>query len=372
MTKKKIFFDATPLIDTHVSGVGKVLQETLKTLDTQEYSNRYDMSIFVPLDERKKAQSLNYTFIKVKTLPYPHKFLSLFSRLRFGPPIDLFLGKGVYVFENFRNWNLLSSRSITYIHDVSFKVFPEFVQEQNLNYLKKYVGIWTRRADTIVTVSEAARAEIKEKLGIDAVVVPNAVDTGLFNPRKPEEVIAVRKKWNLPQDYFLYIGNIEPRKNIAGMLDGFEQYVKKTGSKSSLVIIGGGGWKNEEIIAKIEQLRRQGIDIIRPDGYVPDGDIPAVTTGARALLQTSWHEGFGLAVLQALACGVPVVASDIPSLREAAQGNHDRIVYVDPANAKSIAEAIEASLSIPRITTPHSIATWSESVEKLIEVIEKN
>lgn len=373
MKKRRILLDATPLVDTHVSGVGKVLKETLRVLDTKEYTDRYTISIFVPFDEFKKAKALGYKNIVVKRLPYPHKFFSLFSRFSVGPPIDLFLGKGTYVFSNFRNWTLLFSHSITYIHDVTFKLFPDFVQARNLAYLQKYIPVWLKRADTVVTISQTSKGEIESELGLqDVKVVPNAVDGTEFTPRTESEISKVRNKWKLPENYFVFIGNIEPRKNLSNMIKAFRQYVTDAGVDDTLVIIGGGGWKNEEILAEIMSARSAGVQIVRPDGYVPDEDLPAIISGAKALLQLSWHEGFGLPVLQALACGTPCVASDIPSLHEAALGNDDNVVYAKPDDVSSIANAIDKSGKKPHVSTPKNIPTWDDSVKKLIDLIEKN
>src|SRR5690606_19335303 len=130
-------------------------------LDTEYYNEKYDMYVFVPIDETKKMNRFTFRYIKTKALPYPHKFHSLFSRMRLSPPIDIFLGKGTYIFENYRNWNLLSSKSMTYIHDVAFKVHPEFVQEANLKYLSGHMAMWQARTNRIITVSESSRREIE-------------------------------------------------------------------------------------------------------------------------------------------------------------------------------------------------------------------
>ena len=372
MTKKKsLYFDATPLIEKHVSGVGKVLQETLKALDTVHFSDKYNLYIFVPFNEAKKARNLGYKHIKLKLLPYPHKFFSLFTRLRWAPPIDVFLGRGVYIFENFRNCTLLFSKSVTYVHDVAFKIYPQYIQERNLTYLNRYIPLWMSRADKVVAISPSAKDEIEQELHLsDVVVVPNAVNTDEFYPRTNDEIAHAREKWNIPKAYMIFIGNIEPRKNLVNTIKAFCVYVKNTGSKEALVLVGGGGWRNEEILAEIETARRQGIEVIRPDGYVPDEDLPALITGASALLQLSWHEGFGLPALQALACGTPVAASDIIPLREVAKDNEDRVEFAVAGDIERLAEAIERAAKKSHITTPQHIPTWHRSVAELEKIID--
>lgn len=373
MKKLKVFFEATPLIDTHISGVGKVLQETLRVLDTKEYADKYDMFVFVPFDEYAKARrALRYTYIKLKLLPFPHRVFSLLTRLRVSMPVDIFLGKGVYVFENFRNLPVVRSKSITYIHDISFMLYPDFVQEANLRYLKRNVATWVSRTDTVVTVSEASRREMLETSKFRSVeTVTNAVNIDEYYPRAKQEVVQVRDRWKLPSDYCVFIGNIEPRKNLVNMVRGFTEFVRTQSCPMSLLIIGGGGWRNEEIMQEIEYARQQGVDIIRPHAYVPDSDLPAIISGARSLLQVSWHEGFGLPVLQSIACGVPVVASRIPALQEAAAKNEDLVTFCSPEDMQDIARAIQQSVvKKHKKKQPHVIA-WSCSAKALTDIIDR-
>lgn len=373
MTKKKsLYFDATPLIEKHVSGVGKVLQETLKVLDSEAYASKYNLYIFVPINEAKKAKALGYKYIKLKVLPYPHKFFSLFTRLKWAPPIDIFLGRGVYIFENFRNCTLLFSKSITYVHDVAFKIYPEYIQERNLAYLDKYIPLWMSRTDQVVAISPSAREEIERELQLrDVAVVLNAVNTNEFYPRTKDEVVRAREKWDIPEDYMLFIGNIEPRKNLVNTIKAFCRYVQKTGSNEALVLVGGGGWRNEEILKEIEKAKQKGVMVIRPNGYVPDEDLPPLITGASALLQLSWHEGFGLPALQALACGTPVAASDITPLHEVAEHNEDRVEFAAPNDIDQLADAIKRAASKSHATQPQHIATWNNSVAELEAIIDR-
>lgn len=367
MTKEKIFFDGTPLIGKYVSGVGKVLQETLYALDTEAYASIYDMYIFLPFDERGGVDKFKYKHIKVKYLPYPHKFLSLFSRMRLSPPLDIFLGKGVYVFENFRNWNLLYSKSITYIHDVAFKVYPEFVEERNLTYLNKNVDMWVGRTDTIVTVSHASQVDIRQRLNVSSVVIPNGVSIDHFSPRGDNEIDEVRKRWDIPQNYYLFIGNIEPRKNLEGTIDAF---VGAAESSDALVLIGGGGWRNEAILEKAKAATDAGHLVMRPDGYVPDEDLPALISGAKALVHFPWYEGSGLPVLQAIACGTPVASSDIAPLREVAAGFEDGVVFANPADIRAMSAAIISVSQKKHRQQEMESVSWSSSAKRLVDVIE--
>lgn len=366
--KKSIFFDGTPLINKYISGVGSVLLETLRAFDTAKYNKKYSIYVFVPFNEVSKMRQFNFIYIKVKALPYPHKLHSLFSRMKYAPPIDIFLGRGVYIFENYRNWNLLFSKSLTYFHDVAFKVFPDYIQEENLRYLEKYSPLWIHRADKLITVSDTAKKEIEEKFSLQGVeVVKNAVNTDLFYPRTMQEIAKLQKKWSIPNDYFVVLGNLEPRKNIEATIAAFNLYNRNR--EAHLLIIGGDGWKNKGILKTIQKGQNEGA-IIRPSSYIPDEDLPGLLSGAIALIQMSWHEGFGLPVVQALACGTPVVASDIPVLREAVVGNMNRVVFAHPDKKETIVNAITQVENIKHQTVPKNIRTWRESAGDLDALIE--
>ena len=234
--------------------------------------------------------------------------------------MDIFLGKGIYLFPNFKNWPLLFSKSITYIHDIAFKVYPEFTEPRNRTMLNAQISRFLLRSDVIVTVSESSRQEIlnhytylsKSKVR----VVLNGVDTSVFYARNEAEVNKMRKKYALPARYFMFLSNLEPRKNILTLLDAYSRLPENVRFNSALFFVGGMGWLNEDVFKKIEQLELSGCNIIRPSIYVEDDDLPALLTGAVALVHPAFHEGFGMPPLEAIACETPVIISNIPSIRE--------------------------------------------------------
>lgn len=370
MRKVKVFFDGTPLANKNISGIGKVLLETLNALDTEYYNSKYDLYIFIPVDEVKKLNKYKFKYIKTKKLVFPHKFTSLFARMRFSPPIDVTLGRGIYIFMNYRNWNLLFSKSITYIHDIAFKLYPEFIQPENLRYLERYIKLWLNRTDQVATVSKSSKKEIQYNLHLSNVeVVENAADSSMY-PRSKEEIKKAKDKWQISGDYYMYLGNIEPRKNLANLVEAFRKYIIQSGSNDHLVLIGGDGWNNKEINKTIAKAMKSGVSIIRPNKYVPDDDIPALISGATAVLQLSWHEGFGLSALHSLACGTPVIASNIPALREATRSNSGSVIYVRPNIVKDIMNAIKNIKTKPHLNKPNKILTWQESVKSLEKIID--
>ncbi|MEF2977764.1 glycosyltransferase family 4 protein [Subtercola sp. YIM 133946] len=333
--RARLFIEGTPLVSTKLSGVGTVLLETLRALDDDAYRDRYDIRVFVPADERTHLGRYSFTNVKVVSLPLPHSAFGFLSRIPLRFPIDLLLGRGVYVFPNFRNWSLARSRSITYIHDVCFVVHPEFVPPAHQRYLAQNVGRWLRRTDAVVAVSHSAADEIVQYLGVPrekVAVVVNAVNAAEFAPAAQAEVDAVREKYGLDR-YFLALGSIEPRKNLVTLVRAFTETGLTDGT--TLFLVGGDGWLNEGVYEAIDVAVAAGYDVRVSDRYVPTAELPALLTGSIALVQASWHEGFGLPVVEALACGAPVIASDIPALREAAGGS-PAVSFFDPSDVDAL------------------------------------
>ena len=369
MARTKLFIDATPLIAKHLSGVGHVVLETVRALDVNEFARAYEITLFLPMDEKGKLDRYSFQHLQVAYLPFPHKFLSLFSRIAFSPPIDLFLGKGVYIFPNFRNWPLARSSSITYIHDVAFKKYPEYIEPRNLHFLSTHIKRWLRQTDCIVGVSRSTVDEIGEIFGDDVakktVVIRNAVDKKAYRPQKERVIAAVKKKYHLSDKYVFFVSNIEPRKNIITLVDAFKQ-TSGLGD-AELFIVGGDGWLNTPINEAIRRAQEEGFKVRRNTQFVPDEDLPALMQGAWAVVVPSWHEGFGLPLIQAVMSGGRVIASDIPALREAAGMVDEQVVaFFDPSDVRRLSKLLET----PKTVTGKipAVRTWSDVARDLVIV----
>jgi len=370
--KQKIFIEATPLTNTHLSGVGQVVLETIRAFDNDVYRDEYDIRAFVPFDEKEKMSKYTFRNIKIVSLPFPHKFLSLFARLPVAVPLDLVLGRGLYIFPNFRNWNLAFSRSVTYIHDVCFAIYPEYVQPRNLNFLKKYINMWIGRTNRIITVSHTSKKEVNEYLNVptDTIdVIENTIDTTFYSPQDAKEVARVKQLYDL-DNYLLFIGNIEPRKNLTTLIDAFEKAeIKKP---TTLFIVGGDGWLNDKIYKKIDHAVSLGLDVRKNASYIPDEDLPGLLTGANALILPSWHEGFGLPALQAVACGTKAICADIPALRELS-GKYETVFdFFDPSNSEALAQLLYTYADKKVLTKPANITrTWRDATDELLVVSQR-
>lgn len=344
--KTRFFVDAAPLVDSHLSGVGHATHQVVEALSRDAAFTETHRIILV-VHYRSKARLSRWNFnpaVVPRSIPVPGRVLNWLLKHNALPWMDLFLGRGVYLFPNFRNWPLLNSRSLTYIHDVAFARHPETVEPNNLAYLRRNVARWIARTTKVVTVSSASKREIVEEFGVDpskVVVAHNGVDRTRYRRSDPQRVEATKRDLGVPGEYIIYVGNIEPRKNLVRLIDAYKSLPKSLTDKYQLVLVGGGGWLNGEITDAIANARHDGFGIVRPSRFVEDAEVVDLYSGARCAVLPSFHEGFGLPVLEALACGTRVVAADLGSIHEA---GGDVVTYCDPFSVASIAAALRQNL----------------------------
>ena len=203
-------------------------------------------------------------------------------------------------------------KAIVTVHDLGFRHFPAAHPAGQRHYLDWSTRHSARRADLVLCDSEATRADLQQFYGIAPtkmrVVYPGLTTPGGANPAS--DTATVRAKFGLPPRYFLHVGTLQPRKNIAFLVTVFQRWAASQGdAEVVLALAGGRGWLfDERSLAEMPQVRWL--------GYVDDDELSALYAGARALLFPALHEGFGFPALEALQAGLPVLASDRASLPE--------------------------------------------------------
>ena len=241
-------------------------------------------------------------------------------------PFDLFHGTNY----NVPLWKLCPT--VVTIHDLSLFLYPETHEEHLVRRGLKRMPIMARTATRIITPSESVRREVVERLKIapdKIVAIPEAARRE-FHPAGDEEKRDVRRKFRIEDDFLLYVGTLEPRKNLMLLVRALEEVLRTTELKPKLVIAGKKGWLVDELFAYIE---RAGIsDRLLFTGYVGDEDLRALYSSCRVCIYPSLYEGFGLPPLEAMACGTPVITTRIPSLMETV-GTAARLVEPDDVHA---------------------------------------
>jgi glycosyltransferase involved in cell wall biosynthesis len=221
------------------------------------------------------------------------------------------------------------------IHDLTFFHNPSWYRYERAQYYRWSVTRSARLASRIITVSTATAIEICKILSVPADridVVHNGVDER-FTPRNEGEQRAARNKYRLPDRYVLFVGTIEPRKNVARIIRAWSQIASDI--KEDLVIAGREGWKVGPIHQEAELAGQ--FERIHFPGYIENDDLPAIMSGATALIYPSLYEGFGIPVAEAMACGLPVLTSNVSSLPEIAG---DAALTLDPTDVDGLAEGI--------------------------------
>jgi len=222
------------------------------------------------------------------------------------------------------------------VHDMIFKLFPEHQKRLNYWYLNATMPLYCRRADAIITVSESSKRDMVAHYGLapDRVIVIYEAAAPEFVPATPDAQDEVRSRYGLPVRYLIHVGTIEPRKNLTRLVEALER-LREDGLTIPLVVVGGKGWLYGEFFRRLEQS--DVCDSVIFPGYVPSADLPAIYSAASVAVVPSVYEGFGLPVLEAMACGTPVVSSHSSSLPEMG-GEAAR--YFDPYDVEAMADAI--------------------------------
>ncbi len=235
---------------------------------------------------------------------------------------------------------LRSIPTIFTVHDLIFRRLPAHHKPLNRWYLNLTMPLYCRRATHVIAISECTRRDLVAAYDVppEKITVVHEAADPVFRPATPEHVARVCARYDLPDRYLLFVGTIEPRKNLTRLLAAFETLLAE-GLTDRLVIVGRRGWLYGDFFARLG--RSPARDAVIFPGYVPDADLPALYAGAQALAFPSLYEGFGLPVLEAMACGTAVACSDASSLPEIAG---DAALLFDPDEIESIIDTLRRLL----------------------------
>lgn len=234
---------------------------------------------------------------------------------------------------------------VTTVHDMSYLRYPQFMPRDRLVWLRRKMGQTLSRSRMILADSHFTRCEILELCPtVDparVMVAQLGVDLDYFSdPRHAQRAALVRRQLNLPDRFVLYLGTLEPRKNLQGLIQAYRMLPAELQHRYPLVLAGMRGWNETYFQRELTDLRRR--EVVREVGYVAQDDVPALMRAASVFCFPSFYEGFGLPPLEAAACGTPVIAGRAASLPEVLG---EAAVYVDPASPGDIAAGLEQVLT---------------------------
>ncbi len=231
-------------------------------------------------------------------------------------------------------------RSVITIHDLAFMRFPHLLTAESSRYYGQ-VGRAVRSADRVIAVSQSTRQDILDLLDVDPerITVVYSAAAPEYRPLDPEEQRERRARLGLPEEFILFVGTLEPRKNLPTLLEAMPRLWRE--QRVPLVVVGGKGWLYERVYMTLDRLRltEEQVQLV---GAVPSRDLADYYGCATCLVMPSLYEGFGLPALEAMACGTPVVVSNVSSLPEIVS---DTGLLVDPEDVDALADALGKLLS---------------------------
>lgn len=225
------------------------------------------------------------------------------------------------------------------VYDLTFMRYPERLTPARRLYLKTFTELTCKRAKRIIAISESTKQDIVDLLGISADkvdVTPLAYDAELLKPLSSETVETFKQAKGLPERFWLYLGTIEPRKNLVTLIEAYARLLEN--ERLPLVLAGGKGWLTDPIFEAID--KHQLNDAISLPGFIPTDDLALWYNSAELFIFPSVFEGFGLPVLEAMACGTPVLTSNVSSLPEVAQ---DAGMQLPPHDSEAWADALQTA-----------------------------
>lgn len=264
------------------------------------------------------------------------------------------------------------------VYDLSFLRYPEAFRPFNRWYLTTLTGYSVRRARAVITISESTRQDVIHFFNVPPEQV-HSIYCGTddsFRPLPAAEVEAFRIKKGLPDTFVLYLGTLEPRKNVEGLIRAYAGWREQEPSAPLLVIVGGKGWYYEQIFELVEQLNLS--QAVCFPGFVPQAELPLWYNAATLFVYPSFFEGFGLPVLEAMACGTPVIASAGSSLPEVT-GTEGAACLVEPADVEALAAAMAQVSDNPDLRATMSERgraraagfRWEKTARETVEIYRK-
>jgi glycosyltransferase involved in cell wall biosynthesis len=348
MSSMRIAIAARPSADERKTGVGHYIWQMLRLLPELDPDATY-VAWYPDGAARSRFRQAKETSSSVplpnlveRWTPLPQAW---FDRFDF-PRLEWLLHFDVLFAPNFVPPPTRTRRLVVTVHDLAFKLFPETAPVARASWQRRFEEA-LREAAEVIAVSEATRRDLLRLYSLppeNVSVVPLGVDLDVFRPAAAESVEEVRVRYGITDDYLLFLGGIEPRKNLVALVEAFESLTDVP--PAGLVFAGPAvAWN-----PRGSRILHSALDALSPEikrrivltGYVSQEDKVALLSGARALVLPSLYEGFGLPILEAMACGTPVLTSNRSALPETAGG---AALLVDPTDTAAIAEGIRRLLT---------------------------
>lgn len=335
--QRYVYFDANPLIGK-MSGVGYYTKHLIGSLavaapETQFIGHYFNFLGKKPTTNLPREANISY----IETRLAPTKILNVIRRINIQIPYEVYTRRkfDFAIFTNFTSTpSLFKTPNLVVVHDLCFMDYPQFVADRNRKFLERWVPRSIKKCSILATISDSASTQLIKHFNRKAdIITPIPPQLNAQSPKKP--------RIDIHQPYLLFVGNIEPRKNIVGLVNAFRNLPPGLLGLYTLVLAGAKGWKDEEIKHEIKSAKRSGVKIIET-GYIEESEKIYLYKNASLYIQPSFYEGFGMPILEAMGHDTPVLCSNIPVHKEVAK---DSAFYFDLSDPRSLGKNIESVLS---------------------------
>lgn len=223
------------------------------------------------------------------------------------------------------------------IHDLAFLHYPSFISKSHLRFYRNNTGKFIDKAKNVITVSEFTKKDIVDQYAVvpDKVKVIYNGARDIFSPIDFDEAQKIKQRYSEGKEYFIYVGSIHPRKNLFHLLKAFSVFKKRLQSNMKLLIVGRLAWQYEEFTKSLGSYKYK--DDVQLLQHINDPELTGLLAAACALVYPSYFEGFGMPIVEAMRCGVPVICSNTSSMPEV---SGDAALLADPSKHEEIAEAM--------------------------------
>ncbi|MFH1252980.1 MAG: glycosyltransferase family 1 protein [Candidatus Uhrbacteria bacterium] len=381
----RLVIDIRHLTKQNPSGVGQYTLELLKALFVLDQTNEY---ILFSSGAKRAYQNLpdfNLPNVKKLHLNLPNRLLNLMlltnGRPKFDELIKEKFGPAEKTLFFFPNLNIISlSPGTPYIltlHDLSFEIFPKLYNRKDRlwHYFTRAPEL-AQNAQTIIVPSQAAAHDVNKIFNVPTekiVVIPHGLNENFSAKIQPQD-FGIKSRYRLPKKFALFVGTLEPRKNLSAAITGLIKYRQKTKDDLRLILVGRETKYWQKIYTSLSEEEKQ---FIQPLGYVRDQDRPALYRLAAVTLFPSLYEGFGLPIIESMTCGTPVITSRTSSMPEV---GGPAAIYINPYNSNEIAEALCELLSSEGLQKQKITAgleqvkkySWALAAEKTLGVLQSS
>lgn len=377
----KILIDAQPLLGQK-TGIGNYTDNLIKEFNKLTYETQLITNQTVNFKRLNEIQLTGKQIYLVNKI-YPYKvFRRLIpSKFFYSLPIDLFSKKSerddlVFHGTNFISLPTCYAKQVITIHDLAFMKFPNVVEQNIYDYMMRWVPYSIKHADHLIAVSENTKRDILEYFDYpeDKIHVVYSAADERYKKQLDDTIEQVKLKYSLPNKYFLYLGTLEPKKNLPIIIEALAKLKNEYGSQQKLVVVGAKGWKFNPIFERVTELGLEE-DVIFT-GYIADEDLPAIYSGATAFTFPSFYEGFGIPLLEAMQCEIPVIASNASCIPEVVG---DGGILLDPNDVDGWTKAMHKISTnallheeyIRKGLNQASKFSWEKTAQQTIEVYKK-